>query len=91
MVLAEREGAFPGCLRLDAGRVGVNQTFNQRLGRLSKTCPTFRRRNPRRASQIDRGNIDPYRTAELCISDDISGTHNSIPAAGLYLDEVADQ
>jgi hypothetical protein len=31
------------------------------------------------------------RTAELCISDDICGTHNSIPPAGLYLDEVADQ
>jgi hypothetical protein len=29
--------------------------------------------------------------AELCISDDICGTHNSIPPAGLYLDEVADQ
>ena len=44
MVLVERGGKFPESLRLGTGRVGVNQTFNQRLGRLRKvSCPTFRR------------------------------------------------
>ena len=47
--------------------------------------------NPERVSSRRRRTLRIDRTAELCISDDICGTHNSIPPAGLYLDEVADQ